>query len=116
MADPYSEIIVVCMLVLGGYYVLTTRRIKSTKRADSATWNLVHNGLMFPGFVLAWPMIRSGALGVRFVPATPVLEAIGVVLVAAGAGFAIWSRHVLRANWSAAVTIKEGHRLIRRGP
>jgi isoprenylcysteine carboxyl methyltransferase (ICMT) family protein YpbQ len=116
MASPYGEIIVACMIVLGAYFILTARPIKSTKRADSTTGNLVRNGLMLLGFVCAWPTLRSSTLGARFVPATPALETIGVLLVAAGAGFAIWSRHVLGANWSAAVTIKEEHRLIRRGP
>ena len=37
-------------------------------------------------------------------------------VAAAGVAFAIWARHELGANWSGTVTIKEGHRLVRRGP
>jgi protein-S-isoprenylcysteine O-methyltransferase Ste14 len=117
MGRLYAEAIEVCMIVVGAYFVVTSRRAKSTKRSDSATGNLVHNGLMALAFVCAWPTLDpGGALGARFVAATPALETIGVALVAAGAGFAIWSRYVLGADWSAAVTIKEGHRLVRRGP
>lgn len=116
MSSVYSEIIVVCLLVLGGYFVLTARAVKSTKRSDSRTWNLVHNGLMLLGYVLAYPTIRLGPLSVRFLPESPVFEIIGVVLVVAGVAFAIWARRILGADWSGTVTIKTGHRLVRSGP
>lgn len=29
---------------------------------------------------------------------------------------ALWSRFVLGRNWSAAVTVKQGHSLVRNGP
>src|SRR6185312_13977721 len=34
----------------------------------------------------------------------------------AGIAIAIWARRILGTNWSALVTLKEGHTLIRRGP
>ena len=49
MPAVYSEIIAVCFVVLGGYFIFTARAVKSTKRADSRTWNLVHNGFMLLG-------------------------------------------------------------------
>ena len=85
MSSLYSEIIVACMVVLGGYFILTARAVKSTKRADSRTGNLVHNGLMLLGYVLAWPTLQLGPLGARFLPESAVLEAVGVALVVAGA-------------------------------
>jgi protein-S-isoprenylcysteine O-methyltransferase Ste14 len=41
---------------------------------------------------------------------------IAVALVAIGVAFAIWARVVLGGNWSGAVTVKEGHELVIRGP
>jgi protein-S-isoprenylcysteine O-methyltransferase Ste14 len=41
---------------------------------------------------------------------------IGLVLTAVGLGLAVWARLHLGENWSASVTIKEGHDLIRSGP
>jgi protein-S-isoprenylcysteine O-methyltransferase Ste14 len=38
------------------------------------------------------------------------------MIVLAGVALAIWARRILGANWSAAVTIKKGHQLIRSGP
>jgi protein-S-isoprenylcysteine O-methyltransferase Ste14 len=39
-----------------------------------------------------------------------------LALTLAGAGFAIWARAYLGRNWSAIVTIKEDHRMVRSGP
>ena len=33
-----------------------------------------------------------------------------------GLAFSIWARRVLGRNWSAIVTLKEGHELVTRGP
>jgi protein-S-isoprenylcysteine O-methyltransferase Ste14 len=41
---------------------------------------------------------------------------IGLVLAGAGLAFAIWARWHLGRNWSAAVSIREQHDLIRTGP
>jgi protein-S-isoprenylcysteine O-methyltransferase Ste14 len=116
VASPYREIMLVCMVVLCGYWILSRRETKSTKLIESRPWNLVHNGLMALGFALAWPTIQSGTVAARFVAQGPVLQAVGTALVVAGVALAIWARRVLGTNWSAAVTIKEGHGLIRRGP
>jgi protein-S-isoprenylcysteine O-methyltransferase Ste14 len=41
---------------------------------------------------------------------------IGLALLCAGLAFAVWARVELGRNWSGAVTVKEGHELIRSGP
>lgn len=41
---------------------------------------------------------------------------IGIVLTCMGAAISIWARAILGANWSARVTLKVGHELIRSGP
>ena len=116
MSSLCDQIILVSVLVLGVYWVLTARAVKSTKRSESRGRNLAHNGLMLLAYLLAWPTLRLGQLDMRFLPEGPALEIIGVVLAVAGVGFAISARHELGANWSSAVTIKTGHRLIRSGP
>ncbi len=40
----------------------------------------------------------------------------GTVLIWMGIGLAIWARYHLAEYWSARVTIKEDHQLIRTGP
>lgn len=40
----------------------------------------------------------------------------GACVMLAGLGFAVWARIHLGRFWSGAITLKEGHRLIRSGP
>jgi len=62
------------------------------------------------------PRASIGPLAARFLPAEPWLPWLGLALTAAGCGFAIWARALLGGNWSAVVTLKHGHELIRGGP
>ena len=55
-------------------------------------------------------------LRIRVLPDAVTTGWVGVALVAAGAGLAIWARLSLGTNWSARVTIKQQHELIRTGP
>jgi protein-S-isoprenylcysteine O-methyltransferase Ste14 len=41
---------------------------------------------------------------------------LGATVTLAGLGFAVWARIHLGRFWSGAITLKEGHRLIRSGP
>ena len=41
---------------------------------------------------------------------------LGATITLAGLGFAVWARIHLGRFWSGAITLKEGHRLIRSGP
>jgi len=59
---------------------------------------------------------RFGILNYRFVPLRPWIEWLGVALTAAGIAFAIWARNHIGKYWSATVSLREGHRLIRSGP
>lgn len=62
--------------------------------------------------------ILAGAVLV-FVKADPLgawLPWLGVALAAAGLAFTWWARMHLGRDWSATVTLKEDHRLVRSGP
>jgi protein-S-isoprenylcysteine O-methyltransferase Ste14 len=66
--------------------------------------------------LLFYKWTSVGWLGKRFVADTSSAAVIGVALTAAGVAFAIWARWHLGANWSAVVSIREEHELIRTGP
>jgi protein-S-isoprenylcysteine O-methyltransferase Ste14 len=48
--------------------------------------------------------------------ATPTLAWLGVAFMVVGASFGVWARFTIGTNWSGAVTLKEDHELIQRGP
>jgi protein-S-isoprenylcysteine O-methyltransferase Ste14 len=55
-------------------------------------------------------------LGHRLIPGTYFFAGAGVVCTWLGIGLTIWARRYLGRNWSARVTLKEGHELVRGGP
>ena len=59
---------------------------------------------------------HRGWLGMRFIPRLIETEIAGLFVTAAGLGIAIWARLCLGANWSAQVSIRADHELIRTGP
>lgn len=63
------------------------------------------------GTVLAFSLLFRDPPAVR-----PFGGWLGLVLTVLGAMLAIWARFTLGRNWSASVTVKKDHELIRRGP
>jgi protein-S-isoprenylcysteine O-methyltransferase Ste14 len=49
-------------------------------------------------------------------PDLPLIHYLGLVLTCAGLAFTVWARAILGRNWSAIVTIRQDHRLVRQGP
>jgi len=66
--------------------------------------------------LLVEPRSLPAVLRERVLPPELASLALGAVVVAAGLGFAVWARRHLGRNWSAAVTLKKDHALIRTGP
>ena len=60
--------------------------------------------------------LRIGPLRLRFIPEEPWIGWIGIAVTCLGVAVAIWARYCLGEYWSARVTLKEGHQLIRSGP
>jgi len=117
VTTPYAHAINALWVVFVVYWLVSASRTKPAKRTESLLSQLRHRALLGCGYVLVLSQTLSvGPLGLRFVPAGTILEPMGVVITAAGVGFAIWARRELGTEWSGTVTIKEGHRLVRRGP
>ena len=57
-----------------------------------------------------------GPLRHRFVPDSPVIGYLGLLLTLVGAAFALWARVSLGRDWSSAIEIKQDHVLAQRGP
>ena len=71
--------------------------------------------------VLAYFLLFSdetavGFLAYRVLPPSIDWAWIGAALVLTGMLFTLWARFFLGANWSARVTVKQNHELIKSGP
>lgn len=72
---------------------------------------------MIVAFILLLePKVHLGLLDRRFFSNSASRNWIGIGLTFCGIGLAIWARSYLGANWSATITIRQWHSLIRTGP
>jgi protein-S-isoprenylcysteine O-methyltransferase Ste14 len=104
-------------LIFVGYWVasaLKTRRIVSRESSASRFGFLF---LEILGFALLFSgLAEVGVLGHRVVHRTYALALAGVALTWVGLAIALWARWHLGQYWSARITLKEDHKLIRTGP
>jgi protein-S-isoprenylcysteine O-methyltransferase Ste14 len=99
------------------YWFISAQKLKAVKRREPYGERTVYLLIMvFAYFLLFSSKLSIGWLGTRFVPLSTPIGAVGVAVTFAGVAFAIWARWHLGENWSATVTLKEGHELIRSGP
>ena len=90
---------------------------KRTTRIQTASSRLIQGVLAASGFLLLLrPDMSIGLLGRRILPESAAAAYIGLGLTACGAAVALWARIFLGKNWSATVTVKQDHEIIRRGP
>jgi protein-S-isoprenylcysteine O-methyltransferase Ste14 len=99
------------------FWALASIASKRTVRAQSQASELGQGALAGSGFVVLFNrQIALGPLDWRVLPDSVVFTYSGLALTIAGLSFMAWSRVALGRNWSASVTIKQDHALVRSGP
>jgi protein-S-isoprenylcysteine O-methyltransferase Ste14 len=115
--NPAHVLIPAMWLAWIAYWYAAASPVKQTERTESARSRLSHHLPLFVGALLMGiPSIYGAALEDRFVPPTALWQWLATALTATGLGFSVFARVWLAGNWSATVTVKEGHELIRSGP
>jgi protein-S-isoprenylcysteine O-methyltransferase Ste14 len=98
-------------------WAIAAVRTKTTKSSEPLLSRLTTGVLIAAAFVLLFRQdLPVQFLHARVLPLDAVTQWTGITLTFAGAAIAIWARFVLGANWSAKVTVKIGHELVRSGP
>jgi protein-S-isoprenylcysteine O-methyltransferase Ste14 len=97
------------------YWFISAGGARATKRREDRASRLSY---VLPIVLGVGLMARANTFWptVVLVPHTDDSLRLALALVALGLGFSIWARWHLGRNWSAAITAKEGHELIRSGP
>jgi protein-S-isoprenylcysteine O-methyltransferase Ste14 len=110
-------------LVEGPWVVFVVYWVASalkTRRTISKESLASRSGILFLevlGYLLLFSDLGEiGVLGHRVVHRTYAVAVAGVALTWIGIAIALWARRHLGQYWSAAVTLKEDHELIRKGP
>jgi len=98
------------------FWAISAIKLKATKSTQRLAPRLAYSIVIACAFALLfYERLRMGFLGVRFLPQDVWLARIGVIISFAGAAIAIWARAILGQNWSARVSLKVDHQLIRSG-
>jgi protein-S-isoprenylcysteine O-methyltransferase Ste14 len=108
--------IYVAWVVIGLVWVVGALSGKETTRRQKASGGILHVVLTGLAFYLLFGHAFIRVMDVRMYPESLMLDGIGFVSSIAGIAFAIGARVLLGTNWSAMVTQKENHELVRRGP
>ena len=91
--------------------------VKPVKTSEPFAARLFTGLVVAAAFVLLFSQNwQPAVLRHRIWPASSPPEWTGIALTCAGAAIAIWARVILGENWSAKVTLKTGHELVRSGP
>jgi protein-S-isoprenylcysteine O-methyltransferase Ste14 len=112
-----EQIIYASWILFGVYWSVSAFSAKKTEKKEPSAERLGHMILMAVGYFLLFQRTdNGGVLNHRFLPDASWIAWLGGAITFAGVLFAIWARWNLGKNWSAAVTIKQGHQIIRTGP
>ncbi|HSU06078.1 MAG TPA: isoprenylcysteine carboxylmethyltransferase family protein [Acetobacteraceae bacterium] len=99
------------------YWGAAALRTRATIRQESVSSRLLHNTPLLIGvWLLTFQGLPGTWLNARFLPRGDEWFWLGAVMIAAGLLWSVFARLHLGANWSAVVTLKQGHELIRTGP
>jgi protein-S-isoprenylcysteine O-methyltransferase Ste14 len=99
------------------YWIVGALKTRATRATESFTSRFAVLAIEVVGYALIFRTSTGiGFLGTRVLPRNLVGPVVGVILTWLGIALAIWARYHLAEYWSARVTIKEDHQLIRTGP
>jgi len=102
---------------LAVYWLIGSLHMKRVKAAEKSADRITTILFMVVAFLLLFSdFFRIGPLRLRFVSAMAWISWLGLCLTCLGVAIAVWARHCLGAQWSARVTLKVDHQLIRSGP
>lgn len=106
-------------LLLGLYWLWSSRRIKAVRQTEAPFKRFVAYHLpLLAAVALLGPGEWYGDswLHHRFLVELLVFQPAGFALLASGVLVACWARHTLGRNWSVAPQLKQEHELIESGP
>jgi len=103
--------------IFAAYWLISWLKVKRTKAREKSADRLATLVVVIVAYELLFgKWLRIGLLGQRFMPLDARISWAGIALTWIGTAVAIWARYCIGEYWSARVTLKEGHRLIRSGP
>ncbi len=107
-------LILACWVSLGVYWNISARSVKPTVEGQNWSGRLARMPIWLGYIVLV--VIWVYPLGMVLIRRTAVSSSLAVAICALGLLVSIWSRRALGKEWSRDVELKQGHKLVERGP
>ena len=115
--EVFHLLVEVPWIVFVLYWIVSAIRTRNTLQTESFASRYAILLIEVAGFVLLFRhSAEIGFPGNRFMHPSLASAIVGSILTWMGIGLAIWARYHLAEYWSARITIKEDHQLIRTGP
>ncbi len=115
--EVFRLLVIIPWVVFLVYWLIGAIKTRATRQQESFASRYAVLLIETLGYVLIFRESAGiGFLRNRVIPRNLAGPVIGSVLTWMGIGLAIWARYHLAEYWSARVTIKEDHQLIRTGP
>lgn len=116
-ADLASDAVLLCWLVWGVYWIISSRTAKQKAERQSARSRAGYFVFTVAGLILltsnpshVYPLKK------RVVPQTFAFALAGAIVCILGTIFTLWARRIIADNWSSDVAFKRGHELVEKGP
>jgi protein-S-isoprenylcysteine O-methyltransferase Ste14 len=109
-------LITACWIAFAAYWAFTALSAKPSAQRQGLAGRAMHLVTLAAAITLMVGPWRPYPLNLMVVPRGLATGVIGAALCVIGLIGAVWARWTLGGNWSSAVTFKQGHELIVRGP
>lgn len=117
MKMNFGEVIRWLWICVGIFWVAGWLGSKPSARRQATASRMLQLSFELAAFyLLLYKVGLPPFLRMRVLPDSVTTHWIAVALAASGAAVAVWARLSLGTNWSAQVTIKQQHELVRTGP
>jgi protein-S-isoprenylcysteine O-methyltransferase Ste14 len=111
-----AKFIGLCWIIFFLVWIVSALSVKRTRQQQPLRARLFYLGFTAVAAMLLIGRVAEFHLTQAILPHTPAVVLVADLVVLAGLMVSVWARSVLGRNWSARVTLKENHELIRRGP
>ena len=101
-------------LVFVAYWGAAAQHAARPERTESRASRRFHERLLNSGLLVL--LLPIPGLRGRFLPAAVIVAVAGIAIQVLAGMLAVWARRHLGRNWSGAISVVEGHRLVRSGP
>jgi len=107
-------LILACWVSVGLYWNVSARSVKPAAEEQGLVDRLARIPVWL-GFIL-FVVAGVDPVGMVVMRRTVLSDSVAVTICALGVFLAVWSRKTLGAEWSRDAELKQGHKLVERGP